>query len=180
MSPTKTDLFICSPEPNIRQNIEGASVSICKEAEKRGWYASGRWSKTGIRIRLQNHDKRALADMVQALVRCAEKDCWTLTIIEKSSPLEAEQADQAGPGQIQWGALIHEKLTRKLLNRLPEGAFVVSNCFAGSESIFAERVPPMRYRAPFWHKAKHARAVGRVCHILWSEEDFDRYRYRGA
>jgi hypothetical protein len=79
--------------------------------------------------------------MVQALVRAAEKDGWTLTIIEKSAPSEAEQAESADSGQIQWGALIHEKLTRKLLNRLPEGAFVVSNCFAGSESIFAECVP---------------------------------------
>jgi hypothetical protein len=69
----KTDLFLCSPEPNTRQGLEGFSVSICKEAEKRGWYASARWIEDGIRIRLQNHDPHALAEMMQALAQGAEK-----------------------------------------------------------------------------------------------------------
>src|SRR5262249_44585075 len=148
---------------------------IRNEAKKRGWYASARWIEDGIRIRLQNHDPRALAEMMQALVERAEKDRSTLTIVEKSAP-EAEHVEPTDSGKIQWGALIHEKLSLNLLSKLPEGAFVVSNCFAGSESIFAERVPAIRYRVLLWEKAKHSRAAGRTCHVLWSEKDFDRYR----
>ena len=177
MSSAETELYLYSPEPSTRRGLEGVGLSISKQAEKRGWYASARWVDGGITIRLRNHDEHLLAELVQAFVRCAAKEGWTLTIVEKSAPSEPEQVGRTEAGQIQWGALIHEKLSRKLLNSLPEGAFVVSNCFARSKSIFAERVPGMRYRPGLWQKAKDVGAAGRTCHVLWSEQDFDSYRY---
>jgi hypothetical protein len=177
MSSAETELCLYSPEPSTRRGLEGVGLSIRKQAEKRGWYASARWIDGGITIRLRNHDEHLLAELVQAFVRCAAKEGWTLTIVEKSVPSEPKQVGRTESGQIQWGALIHEKLSRKLLNSLPEGAFVVSSCFAHSKSIFAERVPGMRYRSGLWQKAKDVGAAGRTCSVLWSEQDFDSYRY---
>jgi hypothetical protein len=177
MSSEETELYLYSPEPSTRRGLEGVGVSICKLAQKRGWYASARWIERGIAIRVHNHDEHVLAEYVQAFVRCAQKEGSTVTIVKKSVPSQPDPVHQTDSGQIQWGALIHEKLSRKLLNSLPEGAFVVSNCFAGSKSIFAERVPGMRYKPGLWQKAKDVGAAGRTCSVLWSEQDFDNYRY---
>jgi hypothetical protein len=179
--PRKTDLILCSVDPATQRNLEGFSISICKEAKKRGWYASADWTKAGIKIHLQNHDQRRLAEIVQALILGAQKDSWTLAIIEKPCRCptsEEEETKQVDSGQIKWGSLIHEKLTLKLLDRLPQGAFVVSNLFNGTHSIFAEQVLSRRNRRSVWLRAKQAHAAGRLCNVLWSREDFDRYRSR--
>jgi hypothetical protein len=178
MSSAETELCLYSPDLSTRRELEGVGVSICKLAQKRGWYASARWIEGGIAIRVRNHDEHVLADVMQAFVRFAGKNGWRLTIVKKSVPSQPDLVCQTDSGQIQWGALIHEKLSRKLLNSLPEGAFVVSICFAGSESIFAERVPGMRYKPGLWQKAKDVGAAGRTCSVVWSEQDFDNYKYK--
>ena len=79
---------------------------------------------------------------------------------------------QLPPSNLTPHALIRQKLTKKLLLSLPNGAFVVSNCFAGPQSVFAEQLGPAETRLETWRRAVKARAAGRMCQVVWTESEF--------
>lgn len=71
------------------------------------------------------------------------------------------------------GALLREKLTRKLIVSLPSGAYVVSNIYPGGQSAFAEQLGPPRTREGSWKRAVAAGAAQRLCLVVWNADDFN-------
>ena len=66
------------------------------------------------------------------------------------------------------------KLIKKILLAMPEGAYLVSNCFHGSTnaSIFEEIVADHQDREEQWQRVVAARADGRLCRVFATKQDY--------
>ena len=76
---------------------------------------------------------------------------------------------------------IRQRLTKKLLMKLPTGAFLVSNCYSrvGPDMVtpvFAETVAPLDDREWQWQRIREAGANGRTCEVHNTSEEYKRER----
>lgn len=75
--------------------------------------------------------------------------------------------------KIPWGSVLRERLSRKLLMKLPAGAFVVSNGYRPfGGRLFAEPVGTPESRDAQWARIRTAGAAGRLCYVIWSAAHF--------
>ena len=82
-----------------------------------------------------------------------------------------------------FGSIIHERLTKRLLMMLPEGAYVLSTISKSTnafESVFTGPVGPRSDREAVWQRAVEVGADSKICHVVWSEAELvelcDEYR----
>ena len=76
---------------------------------------------------------------------------------------------------------IRQKLTKRLLMRLPTGAFLVSNCqrSIGPNTVtpaFAAKVVPPDDRERQWQQIKNCGADGRTCEVHTTSEEYKKAR----
>ena len=69
------------------------------------------------------------------------------------------------------------KLTRRFLMSLPDGHYLVSNCYdhlgpGRYAPIFAEQTVPVAEREAQWQRIKDAHADSRGCHLFVDEAHF--------
>lgn len=66
------------------------------------------------------------------------------------------------------------KLIKKILLAMPEGAYLVSNCFQGltTASVFEEIVAPPEGREEQWKRVVAARAAGRLCRVFVTQQEY--------
>jgi len=72
---------------------------------------------------------------------------------------------------------IRQKLTKKLLMRLPAGSFLVSNCHKAIgpnmvTPVFAEKVVSLDDREWQWQRIKERGANGRTCEVYATSEEY--------
>lgn len=70
-----------------------------------------------------------------------------------------------------------QKLTTRLFSDLPAGAFVVSNLYLSSGlSVFAVKLPEGE-RDFKWELAKASGAAGKLCVVVWNQEEFSQLKF---
>ena len=74
-----------------------------------------------------------------------------------------------------------EKLTKKLLMQLPEGVYLVSNCYRSSNQklkpAFEEKVSPLSERNEQWKRIVEASSNHRLCSVYDTKKDFSDPQY---
>lgn len=65
------------------------------------------------------------------------------------------------------------KLTKKLVNELPTGAIVVSNCYRKGKPILVFQVDEEVSRADYWEGAVESGAAQRICDVHWNRKDVE-------
>ena len=73
------------------------------------------------------------------------------------------------------------RLTRRFLMSLPDGHYLVSNCYdqlrpGQFEPCFAERVAPLAERESQWQRIKNTHADNRGCDLFVDEAHFSAWR----
>ena len=71
-------------------------------------------------------------------------------------------------GAIPWGTVWRRKLTKRLVEALPEGASIVS-----LTTMFEEKVGPGKTRKATWDRASMAGAAHHECAIAWNKRQLD-------
>lgn len=67
-----------------------------------------------------------------------------------------------------------EKLTKRFLMELPEGAYLVSNVYEQKgKPAFAEKVSPPPERNKQWQKIVDARANHRLCDVFKTKKEYE-------
>lgn len=135
---------------------------------KRGWNSSVHWINRELIIRILNPDLEVIRVYLQAFQEQAQRKGWTLAFAEGSAPGTIPNRDR---GKIEWGSVRRERLTRTLLDRLPEGAFLASNVLSADGPVFAARIVGSD-RSILWEQAKNSGAAHRLFRLFWSEDDF--------
>lgn len=125
-------------------------------------------------IRVHDGDVAIVGSYVDELTRHTKLRRSDLTVVVKSQP--ATPLPELTPtAPIPWGTLLNEKLTKRLLERLPVGAFVMSTVFGmDGRTVFAERIG--EDRLSLWKRAVTVGASGRACRVFWFQDDFESAR----
>ena len=166
---TLTSLSIACPrDPHSRYLVESLGLAVSGEARKQGWRSSVHWVGQQLIVRIQNGDPGHVRIYLRIFEEQAQRKGWTLAFSETTAPGELLPNK---PGQIEWGRVTREKLTREFLEQLPEGVFLTSNLLDNDRPAFAEQIIGSD-RSLLWAKAKRCGAAHRLCRLLWSEEDF--------
>jgi hypothetical protein len=110
--------------------------------------------------------------LMNAYIESMQRHGGTVSWIEqqtRATPLPNIQA-----GEIPWGTVIRQKLTKRLLKLLPEGVYLVSNSYRnGGEEIFADRLGGAETREAVWCRAQLTGASNRLCRLIWTTVDFN-------
>jgi len=164
-------VLACPFDYESRANAEALALSLLQEAKRMGGAGWAGWVDRRLNVRIQNANLQTVQPIVHAWVHAAERDSKSLSIIQQT------RAREPLPGprdQIPWGTVVHTRLTRTLLVRLPEGAWVISNCYAGSgEPIFEQRLGPAHTRQAAWRLAIEAGANNRICRVAWTDVELN-------
>lgn len=123
-----------------RFGAEDLGVGLCVQASRRGGAGWAGWLESGIlKVRIHGMPLDELRSLMNAYIKTMQTHGNTVSLIGQqtgSTPLPNIQA-----GEIPWGTVIRQKLTKKLLKLLPGGAYLVSNLGdSGREPIFSERL----------------------------------------
>ena len=160
-------IVACSCNYASRANTEALALGLLNHVIRDGGAGWAGWVNDRLNVRMQNTDFDKLQPIVVAWVHAAERDAESLTIVQQRRPKRPLPNPKA---EIPWGTVVHTRLTRKLLNQLPEGAWVISNCYARTgEPIFEQRLGFPDTREAAWHLAIEARANNRICHVAWTD-----------
>ena|ERR1051326_8099240 len=157
--------------PNVTpHDVRGIGYAIQGEAKKAGASCLAWWKDGVLTIAIQDMSPSMVARLATDFTRFVTGDGKAIEIIQRDEiPVPGGRLAESN---LNPHALIRQKLTRKLLFDLPEGAFVVSNCFKGSHSSFAEQLGSAETRSQAWLRAVEARAAGRLCQVVWTESEF--------
>jgi hypothetical protein len=103
----------------------------------------------------------------------AIKNGKTIAIVEQQ--VEASTLPNVDEGDIPWGTVIQKKLTKKLLNLLPECSYLISNLFTNEGEFYSETLGGPETRATSWRRAVLAEVANRTCRVVWTESDYNGY-----
>ncbi len=161
----------CPPVYRSRQSAEALSLSLLKQARSCGGSGWAAWTGHGLIVRLHDVASDDLQPIVRAWVDAAQREGESLGIVQQRKP--AEPLPDA-TGEIPWGTIVHARLTKKLLNQVPQRAWVISNCYGrGGEPIFEQRLGPPETREAAWALAVSTGANNRVCRVAWTSVELD-------
>jgi len=172
--PPEKILLIASPGDFMsRFGVESLGQALCEEASRRGGGGWAGWLESGIlKVRIHGMATDEIRPLMNAYIESMQRHGGTVSWIEqqtRATPLPNIQA-----GEIPWGTVIRQKLTKRLLKLLPEGAYLVSNLHgSGGEEIFAERLGAAETREAVWCRAQLTGASNRLCRLIWTEVDFN-------
>jgi len=157
--------------PNVAlDDLRQIGFAIQNEAKKSGASCLAGWKDGVLTIAIQGMKPSEVARLATDFTRRVMIDGKTIEITQRDEiPVPGGRWAESNLGP---PGLIRQKLTRKLLFHVPEGAFVVSNCFTGSRSIFAEELGSAETRTQAWLRAVEAGAAGRLCQVVWTQSAF--------
>ena len=170
---TETVLLISGPQDAwSRFGTESLGLTLCNEAGKGGGAGWAGWLQLGVlKVPIQRVPLEEIRKWMKAYFTAAEKTARSVSVVQQLA--EKTPLPNVAAGEIPWGTVLRQKLTRKLLKLLPEGAYVTSNLYGGGEEIFSERLGPLETRETTWRRATLADANNRLCRLLWTEDDFN-------
>ena len=155
-----------------RLTTETVGLSLCLEARHRGGDGWAGWLRTGdLTVRIHGFPLATFHTYMDACFASIGQTASSVRVVEKQ--VEKTPLPNVKAGDIPWGTLIREKLTKKLLKLLPEGAYVVSNLYAGHEEIFAVRLLGKGTRDDLWGRAVRVGANKGLCRLVWTDVDFN-------
>ncbi|MHA3774471.1 hypothetical protein ACXR0O_23350 [Verrucomicrobiota bacterium sgz303538] len=154
-----------------RFQIESVGNSLTELVAREGGAAWAGWTENGLKVRIQRFSTETLRELLDAYLATVQKRQGASCVVEQQVP--ASPLPDNAAGEIPEGTVFRQKLTKKFLDALPEGACVVSNLCGGDEEIFAERVGPPESRETIWKRAVLAGANNRLCRVVWTQGDFD-------
>lgn len=108
---------------------------------------------------------------MNAYFAVAERTTKAVAVVEQQ--VEEAPFPNIAAGEIPWGTVLRQKLTKKLLGLLPEGAYVVSTVYNGAEKALSEKLGPPESRETVWRRATLVGANNRLCRLVWTEDDFN-------
>ena len=170
---TETVLLISAPQNFVdRFEVESLGLTLCNQADRQGGADWAEWLKSGVmKVRIHRVPLEEIRRWTNAYYASAEKRAKSVSVVEQQA--EETPLPNIAAGEIPWGTVLRQKLTKNLLQMLPEGAYITSNLFSGGEEIFSERLGSLESRETTWRRATLASANNRLCRLLWTEDDFN-------
>lgn len=170
---TETVLLISAPQDFAnRFEVESLGLTLCNQADRHGGAGWAGWLQSGVmNVRIHRVPLDEVRKWMKAYFASAEKRAKSVSIVEQQT--EETPLPNVAAGDIPWGTVLRQKLTKKLLRLLPEGVYVTSNLFSGGEEIFSERLGSLETRETTWRRATLAGANSRLCRLLWTEDEFN-------
>ena len=172
--PHENILLISPPGDFIsRFGAESLGLALCEEASRRGGGGWAGWLVSGVlKVRIHGMPLDDIRPLMNGFIESMQRNGATASLIEQQTG--ATPLPNVHAGKIPWGTVIRQKLTKRLLNLFPEGAYLVSNSYcSGGEEIFAERLGGAETREAVWRRAQVTGASNRLCRLLWTEVDFN-------
>jgi len=170
MSTESVLLISGKPDWGSRFSVECLGLTMCECAAKRGGKAWAGWLRSdALKIRIQGLPPDEIHTMMVPYYAAVERTGGSLSVVEQQ--VAPAPLPDVAAGEIPWGTVIREKLTRRLLQHLPEGAYIHSNDHARKLS---ERLGPLETRETVWKRAKIVGAANRICRVVWTEKDLNR------
>lgn len=140
---------------------------LCNFAQREGGRACARWSCPTLKVRIQGVSRARVRVVLKALTDCCLRSAMTIVFIE-TQEAAAPIGDSIG-AQVPWGTFVRQRLTKRLLYALPEGAYVIE-C---KTRLLAERLGVAEERESVWRRAVASRAAYHVCSVAWSLDQFE-------
>jgi hypothetical protein len=116
-------------------------------------------------------------DRIDPLIDCmghspCMKDAMLKVIVEElDTPGIDLESERVMPGEY-----ARERLTKKFLFGLPDGAIVVGNCCSSNgRPYFAARLDTGTDRSRIWRRAINSNDDQRICNVYWDEQDVERF-----
>ena len=172
--PPENILLISTPGDFMsRFGVEDLGLGLCVQASRRGGAGWAGWLEAGLlKVRIHGMPVDELRSLMNACIESMQIHGNTVSFIEQQTG--ATSLPKIQTGEIPWGTVIRQKLTKKLLKLLPEGAYLVSNSGdSGREPIFAERLGGAETREAVWRRAQLTGASNRLRRLVWTEVDFN-------
>lgn len=167
-------LFSTKQDFSSRFYAESIFLSLFETAKPLGGVCWAGWLESGVlKVRIQGISFDEIRVTMNVFLEGSQRDGHSISVIERqaeSTPLPNVQA-----GEIPWGTVIRQKLTKKLLKLLPEGAYLLSNLYSinTGEEVFSEHLGNAETRESTWRRAVLAGANNRTCRLVWTETDFN-------
>lgn len=173
--PTETILLI-SPRQDFTSRFYAESIylSLFETATPLGGVCWAGWLESGVlRVRIQGISLDEIRSTLNVFLEGARSDGNSISVIEQQA--EATPLPNVQAGEIPWGTVIRQRLTKKLLMLLPEGAYLMSNLYSPKtgEEVFSEQLGSAETREATWSRAVLAGANNRTCRLVWTESDFN-------
>ena len=173
--PTETILLISTKQDFAsRFHAEGIFYLLFEDAKSLRGVCWAGWLESGVlKVRIQGVSIEKIRLSTNAFLEGAQRRGKTLSVIEQQAELSPLPNIQAG--DIPWGTVLRQKLTKKLLMLLPEGAYLLSNHYSSitREEVFSEKLGKAETREETWRRAVLAGANNRTCRLVWTEADFN-------
>jgi hypothetical protein len=123
-----------------------------------------------LKVRIHGLPLDEIRMLLNANFASAVENAKSFSVIEQQvdpTPLPNVMA-----GEIPWGTVMRQKLTKKLLNSCLRALTLFSTATLGEE-IFWEHLGAPETRDTTWKRAVIAGANNQLCRLLWTEEDFN-------
>ncbi len=171
---TETVLLIIAPNDfTSRLDVESLGLELCDAVNRRGGAGWAGWLESGaLKVRIQRVPPDEVHLLMDAYFTTAEKAAKSVSLVEQQ--VEETPLPDIAAGNIPWGTVVRQKLTKKFLGSLPEGAYVASTVYNGTEEALSEKLGPPESRETVWRRAVLAGANNRLCRLVWTDVDFNR------
>ena len=170
-TPDETVLVMsCSPDFAARQHLECIAISICETARCTGARAFAQWVGPRLKLRLRGYGDEQVSEALNGFTNWAQRRQYAMHFVRTRVPTTPLPDLQVG--MLPWGTVTRATLTRALLERLPEGCFVISSILnPDCTPLLRERVGSPAARALLWERAKLLRVTQRRCWLAWDAAD---------
>ncbi len=150
------------------QPILHFGLAIANEVKKRGGRARCFKTVDFIIVEMCGISKAEVQRLVDCLGHSPSiEDAKFDVIVEER---DAPEIDLEGNDVIP-GEFTIQRLTKKFLFGLPDGAIIVGNSFLDGEPNFAARLEAGMDRSRIWKRAINSNAAQRICCVYWNPQD---------
>ena len=178
--PTETILLISTKNQDFvsRFTVEGLGIALSDELSRLGGACWTGWIELGIlKVRIQGVPIDKIRYLMNSCFESEQRKGGTISVVEHQAEVTPLPNVQAG--DIPWGTVVRQKLTKKLIKLLPEGAYLLSNVYSSvtGEEKFSVQLGNLATREETWRLAVIAGANNRLCRLVWTEIDFNGFRF---
>lgn len=166
---SETVVQIVAPsDAESRWRLEQVAHCLRKIVEERGGNLWAGWTDALLRIRIQGVPRHRFENPFNAGIEFFGKD-KPIRVVTREEP--RRPLPDLASGEIPWGTVMREKLTKRLLKLLPEGSrftFRVLPCGRTLQVVVG--TPDTRDET--WEDVKKAGGAYRLIRLVWTDEDF--------
>jgi hypothetical protein len=150
------------------QNLLHIGLACAHQVKKMGGYAKCFSAPDFIVVEISCVPRDQVEALVDGLGDSPSMTAATLKLVieERATPEMNIESPGILPGEI-----ASERLTKKFLTGLPDGAIVVGNGRRDGFPDFWCRLDHGQDRARIWMRAVNAGAAQRTCHVYWNSRD---------